>query len=279
MAASIATLLVAGLAAGFVAGLVGVGGGIIFAPVLLFYFQAAGVPGDALTPLTLGTSLMCTLVTSSASMWHHHKRGAVRFRPAIQAGIASAAAIFLTTTFVTTKPWYNEDVFQVVFSAILLAVAIRMLHGSIAEGVAREDHVAPPHKTGLRKGGGIVAGGAAGVVASATGVGGGVVLVPAYNGLLRMPIHVAVGSSSATIILISLFGVLSYAILGVGQTATSWSVGFVDPIHGLLLSVPATLTARLGVATAHRINRQRLSQGFALFAILVAARLIMRALT
>src|SRR5690554_5382699 len=100
-------LLGIGLLGGLLAGLVGVGGGIVFAPVLFFYFQALGVPASVVTPPTLGTSLFCTLLASLSSAWFRYRRQAVVPAVALGAGLCSALAITLTTRYVTTQPWYN----------------------------------------------------------------------------------------------------------------------------------------------------------------------------
>ncbi len=268
----------AGLAAGFVAGLVGVGGGIIFAPVLLFYFQSIGVAEPALTPLTLGTSLLCTLFTSSLSAFHHHGRGAVIWSIATAGGVGSALGVVTITVLVTTQAWYNQDVFQIVFSIVLLVVAARMIG---ARGTrALEDTVdanARTNRVSLARSAAI--GVAAGSVSSAVGVGGGVVLVPAYNRWLHLPIHSSVGTSSATIILISSIGVVSYIVSGLAAPAHPGSSGFgyVDPLTALGLGLPALLTTRLGVTTAHRVKKRTLQIGFAVFALCVAASLVYRA--
>ncbi len=266
----------AGLAAGFVAGLVGVGGGIIFAPVLLFYFQSTGVAEPALTPLTLGTSLLCTLFTSALSAFHHYRRDAVEWRIAVFAGLGSIFGVVAITFLVTTKAWYDQDVFQVVFSLVLLVVAGRMFRASNTNATAA---IADSDQARANPARSAAIGVAAGSVSSAVGVGGGVVLVPAFNRLLHLPIHSSVGTSSATIILISLIGVASYAVSGLSapSQAGSLAIGYVDPATALVLGLPALLTTRLGVTTAHRVKRRTLQIGFAVFALCVAASLVYRA--
>src|SRR5690554_2133995 len=97
-------LVAAGLAAGFIAGLIGVGGGIIFAPVLFFYYQAIGVDPAVVTQLTIGSSLLCTLIAALMSTWVQHRKGAIVPRVALQVGVFSAVAVILMTRFVTTQP-------------------------------------------------------------------------------------------------------------------------------------------------------------------------------
>ena len=238
-------LLGAGLAAGFVAGLVGIGGGIIFTPVLLVYFQQLGMSSVLVPKLTIGSSLVCTFVAALASTRHQLRRGTVARRIALWVGGSSALAVALMTLLVTTRLWYDATVFQGVFASLLLIVALRMAIAS--ESAATEHDVASSeaspswHRSTL-----FGIGSAAGTVATAAGVGGGIVLVPAYHHLLRMPMHRAVGTSSATIVLISGAGIASYAVLGWGADVPATALGFVDG-RALVLAVPSLLTALMNV--------------------------------
>lgn len=260
-------LIGAGLGAGFIGGLVGVGGGIIFAPVLFFYFKSLEIAPEVVTPLTLGSSLFCTLVVSLVSSWYHYQKGGVRVRIAVSAGLASAVAIFGMTRFVTTQPWYDATTFQVVFSLLLVVIAVRMLIGR-GPSETRE--------AGVRVQWPALAatGTSAGIVAAAAGVGGGIVLVPAYGNLLRLPIKDAVGTSSATIIFIAGIAVLTYAVLGWGQPVPAGALGYVDILHAAVLAVPAVFSARFGVWVAHRVHTLWLRRSFAVLALFVALRML-----
>ena len=114
-------LIAAGLVGGFIAGLVGVGGGVIFGPVLLFAFSAAGVEDPVLTPLTLGTSLLCTMAASASGAVAQHRAGAVDWRTALAAGGLAAVAVVLIGRFVTTQPWYDRQAFQLVLAVVLVS--------------------------------------------------------------------------------------------------------------------------------------------------------------
>ncbi len=262
-------LVGAGLVAGFVGGLVGVGGGIIFAPVLFFWFQTQGVDPSVLAPLTIGTSLLCTLVVALASAWGQHRKQAVLWPIALGAGVCSAASIYAMTRWVTTAPWYDGTVFQVVFSLLLLVVVFRMLRAS-APAPANDEAAAKPNRS-IIAGTGLVTG----LVSSSVGVGGGVVLVPSYNALLRLPIHRAVGTSSATIIVVALVGVVTYLVQGLGTAALpEQTLGYVDVGRALLMAVPAIPAAQVGVVVAHRFDRRRLRRSFGILALLVALNLL-----
>src|SRR6056297_2259811 len=162
---NILILGVAGLAGGFVAGLLGVGGGIIFAPVLLFFYQGIGVPDDIIVPMTAGSSLFCTLVAALSGTVSQLRLGTVRSRVVWIAGVFAAVGVTATTLFVTTQPWYNKEVFGLVLAVLLLRR--RRSGGELVTMREEEDRVPVPRLA--------VAGAAAGTVASAAGVGGGIV--------------------------------------------------------------------------------------------------------
>ncbi len=262
-------LVAAGLGGGFVAGLFGVGGGIVFAPVLFFYYQQIGVSPETLVPLTIGSSLFCTMITAVASAWVQYGKKAVVTRVAVIVGLFSAAIVLIMTRWITTRPWYDGEAFQIVFSIVLLTLVVRMLVRFESEP---EQGVFDPRRLRGRMLAGT--GTAAGAIASAAGVGGGVVLVPAYNHFLRLPMHIATGTSSATIVFISLAGVLAYGWLGQEANTPELTLGYVDAVRGLFLAGPATLTARLGVRTAHRLNQRMLQLLFAALAGVIALRLL-----
>lgn len=266
-------LLVAGALGGFIAGLVGVGGGVIFGPVLFFSFQAAGIEDPVLTPLTLGSSLLCTFAASASGTVAQARAGAIDPRTALVSGGVAAIAVVLVGRFVTTQPWFDKETFQVVLGVLLVVVVVRM--------VLKTDRADTLSTDGARRSFGRLAatGLGAGAIASLAGVGGGVVMVPAFSGLVRLPIKVAAGSSTAAITIITAVGVATYAALGWGEPVPTGALGYVDWRSAAVLALPAVVTARLGVATAHRIDVRAVRLSFAAFAAIVAVRLLWNALS
>ncbi|WP_420455902.1 TSUP family transporter [Rubrivirga sp.] len=265
-------LLVAGAVGGFVAGLVGVGGGIIFGPVLFFVFQAAGIEDPILTPLTLGSSLLCTFAASASGTVAQARAGAIDRRTALVVGAVAAVAVVLVGRFVTTEPWYDKQAFQLILGVLLVVVVVRMLlkkdrADTLSTAGARTGPL-PLAATGL----------GAGVIAALAGVGGGVVMVPAFSGLVRLPMRVAAGTSTAAITVITAVGVATYTVLGWGAAVPEGALGYVDWRGAAALALPAVVTARLGVSTAHRIDVRAVRLSFAAFAAVVAARLLWNAL-
>lgn len=275
-------LVSAGLVGGYVAGLTGLGGGIIFAPVLLFHFQSIGVDDGVVAQLTIGSSLMCSMLASIASARQQYARRSVDPRIAAVVGLLSAVSVVLVSLFVTTAPWFDARVFRGVFAALLIVVSLRMYfdrsddHSRQDEARERQGSQSAGHGLAKLAAVGLMAG----AVSTTAGVGGGVILVPAYKRWLGLSMHAATGTSSATIVIIALVGTVNYAILGWDNpNITSTSVGYVDVVRAALLVSGAIASARWGVAHAHRLHSTTLRQGFAVLIVIVALSLAWGAVT
>ena len=270
-------LLLIGAVGGFLAGLIGIGGGVIFGPALFFVFQAAGVPDPVLTPLTLGSSLLCTFAASASGAVAQHAKGAIDWRTALVAGGLSAVVGVLAAVFISTQPWYDKQVFQIVLGLVLSVVVVRMLTKRASGDAARDNSLSTE---GAQRGLARLAGTglAAGSLASLAGVGGGVVLVPAFNAFVKLPLKVAAGTSTMAIVLITGCLTIAYAILGLGAAVPEGAVGYVGWQSSLVLALPAIVTARLGVSAAHRLDVRIVRYAFAALAAFVAARLLWNAL-
>jgi hypothetical protein len=271
LAASLALMAVAGAAAGVLVGLIGVGGGIIYAPVLLVALGAAGVADPVLTPLVAGTSLLCVLLASLAGARAQWQRGAIDVGLAARVGLYAAVPVALTTALVSTQPWYRERTFAGVLGLVLVATVARLL---LKREAPADEPPRPIAATPARL---AATGVSAGVLSALAGVGGGVVLVPALHGLVRLPFKVATATSTAAIVPVALAGVLSYVAAGWGAAVPAGALGYVDVPRALALALPAMLTARVGVALAHRLPARTVRLAFAAFAALVAARLLLHA--
>ncbi|OHB78990.1 MAG: hypothetical protein A2W31_15505 [Planctomycetes bacterium RBG_16_64_10] len=236
-----------------------------------------GVSNEVFVPLTVGTSLFCTCLASLVSAWFQYRRGAVQPGLALAVGLASWAAVLATTRFITTASWYDRDAFQMAFSLVLVLVGVVMLRGrgGAAQGPSAEAAAGRRHQLRWT----LAIGTPAGLMAAAVGVGGGLLMVPAYHHVLGLSLRRAVGTSSASVMIISLFGVATCTAAGWGNASVPpTALGYVDVGPALFLALPAAASARLGVWTAHTINTRALRYGFAVIALLVAVRLFLEAL-
>lgn len=260
----LAILAVSGVLAGFVAGLLGVGGGIVTVPVLEYSLRFADVPEEYRMHVAVATSLAAIIPTSISSARAHHARGMVDLDLARRWAVPVMLGAMLGSVLASHAPL---AMLAAVFGTVALLIAAKMLlpldHLRVARDVPRGA-------------GGALLAGLIGAVSAVMGIGGGTLTVPTL-GLCGYPIHRAVGTAALFGLLISLPGTMGY-LLAQPAVALPWAtVGFVSLV-GLAMIVPGSmLTAALGARVAHRLSRRRLSQAFGIFLLLVGTRMIYRA--
>lgn len=256
-----AALAATGLIAGALAGLLGVGGGIVIVPVLYHLFTLLGIDESVRMHVAVGTSLATIVPTSIISSRAHRRRGSLdtalirRLLPGVVVGVAVGA---VASRFLA-GPWLTA-----VFATVAMAVALNM--ALRRDGTAWADGLPGPAGTALL-GGGI------GGLSTLMGIGGGTLSVPLLSGL-RVPMHTAVGTGALLGLVISVPGALAFVVNGLDvPQRPPLSVGYVN-LLGFALIVPATMVSTgWGAALAHRINARRLRQVFALFLALTALRM------
>lgn len=243
--------LILGACAGVLAGLFGVGGGLIIVPVLVFSFTAQGFAPEVLTHLAVGTSLATIVFTSINAVREHHKRGAVRW-PIVawmSLGIVFGAALGAWTADALKGP-----ILQKIIGVFAIVMAIQM-----AFDLKPKAQGQVPGKTGLGLAGAVI-----GWASAIFGIGGGSLTVPflAAKGVLMQQ---AVATSSATGLPIAISGALSFIVVGLGAAhLPTGSTGYVywPALAGVALT--SMYFTRFGVRLAHRLPAKRLKQLFAL---------------
>ena len=261
----IAALLVLGACTGYLAGLLGIGGGMVLTPFLTLILSMAGVP-DAVVVHAAIASLSTILFTSLSSVRAHNSRGAVLWKvvlwlaPGILVGAALGAKISsLLPTF-----WIS-----IVFAAFVGFSALKMFLNAKPKPT-RQLPAAP----GL-----FGAGTGIGAVSSLVGAGGGFISVP-FMVWCNVPMHKAVGTSAALGFPIAFAGTLSYIWAGWGNPELAGTEHMLGYIHWpALLSVAAmsVLTAPLGAKTAHSIDTKPLKRIFACLLLCLATYMLVRA--
>ena len=257
-------LLAAGAFSGLVAGLFGVGGGIVIVPVLSLVFAAQGVDHDLFIKVAVGTSLATIVVTSLSSIYSHHRRGAVdwaiwrRIVPGILAG--SLAGAFLVDLI-------PGRVLYVGFVVFLYLVALRMLLGQVG------GHRPLPGVVGIG-----VAGLVIGVVSALMGIGGGTLSVP-FLTYCSVPVRRAVATAAAIGLPIAASSTLGFLYAGQDEVGLpDGSIGYVNlPAFGGIV-VASALFAPLGARLAHQLPEKWLKRAFALFLVVMASRMTYRLL-
>ncbi|MEC9434510.1 MAG: sulfite exporter TauE/SafE family protein [Pseudomonadota bacterium] len=259
-------LLGTGVVAGVLAGLLGVGGGIVIVPVLSWLLALVALP-DALTQhLAVATSLATIIPTSISSARSHRKRGSVdmeRLRLWAPGVILGALAGGLVAKFA------SGDALRLVFGVVALLVAVNMFMPRQVQAAEAPPKGAPANWS---------IAGVIGLFSSMMGIGGGTLAVPIQSAV-GIPIRTAVGTASALGLLIAVPGTLGFIWAGWNvEGLPPLSLGYVS-LPAVALIVPATwVFAPQGAKLAHRVDQALLRRLFALFLAITAARMLWSAL-
>lgn len=258
-------LIGAGLFAGFIGGLFGIGGGVVIVPALYLVFTALGVDEAVRMHVAIGTSLSTIISTSWRSLAAHTKAGAVDFdvlkawAPWITFGalVGGAAAGFADT-----------EVLLIVFGSGLVLVALQMALSSPNWRLRSE----------LPRGGArALIAGAIGAFSAMMGIGGGAFGVTVLT-LCGRPIHQAVATASGFGAAIALPATLAYIVTGWGHaTLPPWSLGYVSVPGFIVLAALTAITAPVGARLAHRLPQRTLKRAFAVLLVIVALNMLREA--
>jgi len=254
--------LAAGSVAGFLAGLLGVGGGVLIVPILMFVFTAQHFPDDHMIHIAIGTSFASIMFTSVSSLRAHQAHGAVnwsivqRITPGILLGT-------LAGTFLVAK--LPASLLKGFFIVFIFYVATQLLL-NLRPKPKRQ----LPGTVGM-----IAAGGAIGLVSSFVGIGGGAMSVP-FMTWSNVRMHNAIGTSAAIGFPLSVAGTIGYSLNGLAiKNLPEWTIGFVHLPSLAGLVVTSVLIAPLGARAAHKLPVEVLKKVFAIFLYVIGTKLLL----
>ncbi len=261
-----AAMLATGCVAGTLAGLFGIGDGIVIVPVLETVLGTLGVDPSIRMHVAVATSLATIIPTSISSARAHHRHQAVDVdivkRWTIWVLIGSVLGAYLASQL-------HSNVLAIIFATLALFVAIKMVlfpnTRNLTNEVPRSAWV-PIIPTAI------------GGLSSMMGIGGGTFSVMTLT-LFGEPIHKAVGTAALFGLVISLPGTIAFIVTGLGDTRLPpGTLGYVSLIGFALIAPVTVLTAPLGAKIAHAFPAKKLSMLFGAFLLIAAARLYYRAM-
>jgi uncharacterized membrane protein YfcA len=265
-ATHISILLAVGAGAGFASGLLGVGGGSIMVPVSYWLILAMGVSQDIAIKIAFGTSLLVILPTAISGSWGHNKKKAVRWKTALTLGSCALVGALVGATLAAHLP---GEILEKGFGGLVLAIALWMGLGLMPK-LKREDKE-PRENFGLVA----ACGFPIGMVIGLTGLGGGVLIVPVLVLALNFPMHIAVGTSVASIILASLGGIVGYIVNGLGVSGLlPYSIGYINLPIWLCLAATSIPLAQLGARASHALPAKPLRYIFIAFMVYAGLSMI-----
>jgi len=258
-------MLATGCVAGVLAGLFGIGGGIVIVPVLEVVLGFVGVDPAIRMHVAVATSLATIIPTSISSARAHHRRGAVDVE------IVKRWAIFvlvgaLLGAWIASQ--VHSRVLAVVFATLALLVAAKMVllpeSRNLTNGVPRAPWV-------------VAIPTAIGCFSSMMGIGGGLFTVMTLS-LFNVPMHRAVGTAALFGLFIAVPGTLGFMAAGWGDPRLpAGSLGFVSLLGFACIAPVTVLTAPLGAKIAHALSARHLNMAFGAFLVIASLRLFYRA--
>lgn len=261
----IALLLCIGGMGGFLSGMLGVGGGILFVPALYFSMSALGIDSQHAMHLAVGTSLAIVFATGSVSALGHHRRGAVDVALMKSWGGYIVAGVVIGSFFATAV---NGEVLKRIFAGVTLVLSIYMAFGTTKRAANAKNFLTAKIQHGLCVG--------IGMVSSMIGVGGAILTVPMMS-YIGTPMTRAMGTGAALGMLISFPGTISYMLGGLPHLSElpPYSIGYVN-VLAVALIIPASMfMAPIGVKASHSLPHTMLRRVFAAVMLIVSIRMFM----
>ena len=248
---------------GFVAGLFGIGGGLITVPFLYYIFGSLGIDQQYLMHLAVGTSFAIIIPTSIVSVLTHHRFKAVDFEIVKSYGIYVVLGVVLGTVFAASLKTKSLVLF---FTIVIFLLAFYLL--LLKE---KEKNVIVKIRLHLK----VIFGIIVGFISAPMGIGGAIMNVPILK-FFGYSINNAIGSAAAIGFLIALFGATGFFLSGsILKTNLPLSIGFLN-IPAFLIFIPiTTFMARIGARTVHRIDKNKISKFFGIFLIVIGLRFLL----
>ncbi|MEM7619276.1 MAG: sulfite exporter TauE/SafE family protein [Pseudomonadota bacterium] len=255
-------LLAAGVIAGFLAGLLGIGGGGILVPILYELFTLVNVDPSIKTHLAVGTSLAVIIPTSIRSFMAHNAKGVVDKDVLQKWGLPVFFGVLIG---VALASFIDGAVLRLIYALTALIIAVKLFF--ISDSFSFGSKVpGPPVST--------LTGGLFGIVSTLMGIGGGV-LISTMMTLYSRSIHQAVATASGFGPIIAVPAVLGYIWAGWGaDNLPLGSIGYVSLIGCLLVAPLSVLAAPIGVRVSHGLSKRKLEIAFGIFLSIMSARFL-----
>lgn len=253
--------VVVGLISGVLGGLLGIGGGVITVPCLLFIFKYLGYPQTYLMQMAIATSLAAMIFNTLAATIAHNKRKGVDWNvfkkliPGLTIGSLIGALIAV---------WLSTVILEILFGFFLILLAVNTYRQKTTK-VKSYKLPSPLLLNALSC--------SIGALSNLLGIGGGSMTVPMLTAF-KMKDRIAIGTSAASTLITTIYGTISYLVFGLGDIPVKDTVGLINVPACLIIGVAAFLIAPYGAKLTHEIDPRKVRKVFALVLVLTGLSLI-----
>ncbi len=258
-------LFASGFLTGFLAGFFGIGGGIVLIPILLFIFPKIGIRESVCVHIAFGTALSVYILTSFFAAFTHLKRGNVNIG---HVGVLIITGIFGTIFGSAFACKTAGSTLKSLFGILEIVVGLRMM---------KEAKLSLKYKISSQKRALLITGFASGFISSFLGIGGGILAVPMMNILADIPIHLAIGNSSAFISAMAFSGALNYVYHGFSNPdLPKYALGYVHIPTWILVTLSGMIASNIGARAATVTEPKNLRKAFGILLLIVGLKMIWR---
>ena len=256
--------LVLGAFVGFLAGLFGIGGGLMIVPALVYLLPLVDVPQSSLMSMALGTSFSTIVVTAFSAAHRHHKLGNVAWEVCRYFIPALMVSVFIAGFVVSSVP---KALMSKIFAVIVIFLALKMLF-SLKKSTPSSQPITPQSS--------LIAGSIIGAISSMAGIAGGAFIVPYLNGR-GIEMKKAIGTSSFCGAFLGLAGTVSFILSGLGlANLPEYSLGYIylPALFGITLT--SFFTSKLGASAANVLPVPVLKKAFAVLLVVIAINMFLK---
>ena len=246
-------LVLAGAIGGFVSGLIGIGGGIIYVFVIPYALPYFNIPAQWQAQFIIANSLAAILLGSLIANYVHYKKGFFFPRPVLLIGVSAMISSWLSLKYIVNTSCFSMEVFLAFLIVLMGYMLIYTLKGARMES---DLEISSLPVWGL-----LLTGLLAGMIASASGLGGGIAVIPVLNRFFGVNIKKASAISLGVIMVSSFTMCIVNGMVDIDLA--SWNVGLLLPAVFISLSIAVVLTAPIGVMWAHKLTTRTISYIYA----------------
>lgn len=263
---SVLVLFLIGSLGGFLGGLLGVGGALIFVPVLTFYFRSVmGLEGEIVVRAVLANSMFCVLFTGLIASYTQFKNKNFFLKPVLLTALPGLISTVGLTYIINHTNFYSKQRFAIFFILLLIFMIYRMFQ-KIEEGATISINNAKDSNF-------VYTGIGTGMITSLSGLGGGLIMIPVFSKYLKLDIKQAISISTGVIPFFALPNVLYYLFQNL-QFEKAIHLGYIFPYVAVPITFGIILMTRLGIQAAKKMNQNRIRLIFLAVIILATIKMI-----
>lgn len=261
-------LIFLGAVIGFMTGSIGLGGGFLMVPILIYVFQGLGIPEDKVVAMAVGTSLSVIFVTSIKGAYEHYKNENILLRYSLLLGVSGILGTFIGVNVVTN--YLDGTLHKMLFGIILLILSLNMAFNKSSgefKGNFKNSYYVIILITGFL----------IGIISSIFGIGGGTIAIPILSTFLKMPIKKSIGTSLGMMAIISFGGFFGYLTAPL-ELADSYKylnfIGYVSLSAAISISISSIIFSKYGAKFSKQADSNSLKRFFAALLFLVGLKMV-----